>query len=925
MANDLSPYFEQIRNQVDLHDLARRLDLKQPGGKGNYQSPHHDDKSPSLGITSRGPNAGKTFKDFSADGVENSFGSCFDLVQYVQRCDFMEAVAYIEREFGFTRPVGSDPIPKKKQTTEEWIAEQCLEKADQVLPYLVEERRIPQAIVERAIKRKSVGFNNFTNPKAERGEPNYGGPAVSFIVRTLNPGRVVAIDNRYLDPEGNGGVKTKTKGEKFGHPWYSSLDELLRANTVYVCESAINALTIEAAGIPGSAALALRGTGNVENIDWRFLQGKRVVAVMDFDEPNTHGKCPGQSAMWRLHEACLGLNIACLSIEQDDWPERGLNDINDLLQSEHEEGVRIALRRIEPWLIPGKPGDSRLEMGKSRVFLPSHDSAHYWRFRVKEDFTSFVKKIEQDDDGNEKHDFGDVCGFRVAGLSRVKVASATSATSGESDHSPTTLFAVSVQTPRHGPELVRRVFRDEDLHNLDRWRKFGPVYAPQAFARMVNILERTSDIGSRHAVNFVGIAWRNGSPVVNEGPDCYFTDPEKQCPYHNLLFPSGSIAAARQVMEAYHKTFSGNAALITLVWSLGAHLKAFLGFWPHMQMQARKGAGKTTLLKRLERTIGFTLFGSEQVKTDFRQLTSLSHTSHPVGWEEFSTIPQRFIDTAVGLLQQAYQFVPTTRGSDMTQYLICAPVLMGGEDVPVRSIIGKMVRTDLREQGKPIPEDLPKFPVREWLAFLTGFSKAQIRELADECRAELVENSMASRDDAGARRMVENYSVLLLAWRLLTKFAGMARETGRFEGDLHAMMNNHIAETEADREPWVWILETALNQIDRNEFRYPWSIEDVEDRASGKICECLVIRHTHVIDQLKHTPALRQTFDALPVKTPAVFKSQLIDAGVVHTTEIERTISGRRWAHMMALDLDGLKRFGLSVAKTVPAEPAYEQ
>ena len=56
--------------------------------------------------------------------------------------------------------------------------------------------------------------------------------------------------------------------------------------------------------------------------------------------------------------------------------------------------------------------------------------------------------------------------------------------------------------------------------------------------------------------------------------------------------------------------------------------------------------------------------------------TSVSHTSHPVGWEEFSTIPQRYIDTAVGLLQQAYQFAPTTRGSDMTQYLISAPVLM---------------------------------------------------------------------------------------------------------------------------------------------------------------------------------------------------------------------------------------------------------
>ena len=921
MANDLKPYFDQIRQQVDLHELARRLGLVQPGGRGNYKSPHHDDKSPSLGISK----SGRSFTDYSADGAPNSSGGCFDLVQYVHDCDFMTAVAYIECEFGFTRPTPDAPVERKKQTTEEWIAEKCLEKADQAIEWLTDVRKIPVEIVERAIARKSLGFNDYTNPKANHGDVNYGGPAVGFIVRTLNPGRVIAIDHRYIEPEANGGVKTKTKGDKFGHPWYSSLEELNRAHTVYVCESAINALTIEAAQIPGSAALAIRGTGNVDNIDWRFLQGKRVIAVMDYDEPNRHGKCPGQSAMWRLHEACLSLNIACLSIDQDDWPERGLNDINDLLQLEHVEGVRIALKRLEQHLIPGKPGDSRFDLGKTRVFLPGHDSAHYWRFRVKEDFTSFVKKEETDEDGNKKPDFADVCGFRIAGLSRVTVASSTSATSGEADHSPTTLFAVSVQTPRHKADLVRRVFRDEDLHNLDRWRKFGPVYAPQAFARMVNILERTADIGARDAVNFVGLAFRDGKPVVNEGADCYFTDPDKQCPYHNLRFISGSTADAVAVLKAYNATFKHNAALLTLVWALGAHLKVFLGYWPHMQMQARKGAGKTTLLKRLERTIGFTLFGSEQVKTDFRQLTSVSHTSHPVGWEEFSTIPQRYIDTAVGLLQQAYQFVPTTRGSDMTQYLISAPVLMGGEDVPVRSIIGKMVRTDLREQGTPIPDDLVRFPVREWLTFLAGFSKPQIRELAQECRDDMADKSMGSQRDAGARRMVENYGAVLLAWRLLTKFCDIARETGQFEPDLVAMMNTHIAETEADREPWVWILETALNQLDRGEYRYPSAIDTVEGnqpetRAHER--ECLVIRHTHVIDQLKHTPALRPTFDGLPVKTPAVFKSQLIDAGVVHALEVERTIGNKRWAHMMALDIEALGRFGLSVPREVPAAMA---
>ncbi len=32
----------QIRDQIDLHDLASRLSLERLGNKGNYRSPHPD-------------------------------------------------------------------------------------------------------------------------------------------------------------------------------------------------------------------------------------------------------------------------------------------------------------------------------------------------------------------------------------------------------------------------------------------------------------------------------------------------------------------------------------------------------------------------------------------------------------------------------------------------------------------------------------------------------------------------------------------------------------------------------------------------------------------------------------------------------------------------------------------------------------------
>ena len=56
---------------------------------------------------------------------------------------------------------------------------------------------------------------------------------------------------------------------------------------------------------------------------------------------------------------------------------------------------------------------------------------------------------------------------------------------------------------------------------------------------------------ARKAANFVGLCWKEGRLQVNEGPDCYFQEPEKQCPYHNLTFPTGTPDQGRKVIEAF--------------------------------------------------------------------------------------------------------------------------------------------------------------------------------------------------------------------------------------------------------------------------------------------------------------------------------------------------------------------------------------
>ncbi len=917
----------ELNARIDCEDLAERLGLLRPGGaRGNFRSPHHDDKHPSVSVYKDKATGQSRWKDFSDDGVG---GGPIDLLMWVRGLEFVDAVRELASMYGIVlrRPAAAEgaPVVREEQTLAEFIADKCLLAAGQeehrvdLLNYL-EGRGIARDVIEAALKRRSLGVNTWRSPRAAEGEVGHGGPAAAFVVRDPLAQRVVAVDMRYLDPATNGGVKTQTQGDKSGAPWTSDWKRVEVARTVYVVESSINALSIETCRIPGTAAVSVRGTGNVDNIDWTFLRGKQVVAVMDNDQPGRDGYCAGLKAAWRLHEVLTGLDISCLLVDQSGWyedveaREGPINDANDLLKLLGPDALTKALAKVEPWMIPGMPGDDSAN-GRRRLYLPQHDYLAYWKYRVQPDFTKVVAKVNKDDDGNEKFEYSDVAGFRIAAVSRVTIASPTSTMTGDADHSPRTVFALSVQVARHGARLQRRVVDDEKLHNLDVWKKLGPVYAPTAFARLVNVWERAAEIGAREAVNFVGLAWRDGRPVVNEGPDCFFSDPRQQCPYSELTFPSGTVREGVEVVRQFTRTFGDSAALIPLVWALGAHLKAFLGYWPHFIMQAEKATGKSTLVKRIERAVAMVMKSRQSLQTEFRQLTSISYTSHPVGWGEMSTNKQDVITKAISNLQESYQYEHTQRGAELTDFLLCAPVLLAGEDVPVDSLVGKVVRAELTKErrGALIPEGMPPFPVKQWLNYLAGMQKAEVQALHAQQVQDLFDNCVATTADTGAERMVHNYAGLATAWRLLCDYLGLEVTHTPFLQHLTAEMNRHIHETVSDRQPWAWIVDKLFSEISRREFRFPHRF-DVEDEEP-----VLCVRTGHVMDHMRQTPYLREFWDSLPVKSDRVFKKQLLAAGVLvcqddhgkEPLEVERTVHNQRVAHMVMLSLPRLKTYGL--------------
>ena len=426
---------EELKKRIDLRDLAERLNIKQ--GKGGddalYHSPHHPDKSPSLSIFINHPKHGTGWKDHSQDVG----GSCIDLVMYVRGGTASEAMKWLHEEYGIAYDTPKQE-EKREKSMIDYIADRCMTEREKARAYLAG-RAITDAAIDVAMRAKTLGFNDWTSTKKKPGEVGYGGPAAAFLVRSPNSGQVVAVDMRFFDPAQNGDVKTQTQGEKDGYGWTADPRKLDRAQRVVLVESAINALSVDSCNIQGTASFAIRGIANVHLIDFSFLRGKQCVICMDNDEPfpeghHRAGHRPGPEAAWALYERLTALNISALIVDQTPWlydakpgenARESINDVNDYLKAHGAQDLRKALEVYETWLIAGMPGDVTRK-GKPRVYLPAHDYAQYWRFRTKTDFTSYVAKMDRNSEsGEETPILTDLCGFRVASLSRVSVASAS--------------------------------------------------------------------------------------------------------------------------------------------------------------------------------------------------------------------------------------------------------------------------------------------------------------------------------------------------------------------------------------------------------------------------------------------------------------------------------------------------------------------
>jgi len=214
--------------------------------------------------------------------------------------------------------------------------------------------------------------------------------------------------------------------------------------------------------------------------------------------------------------------------------------------------------------------------------------------------------------------------------------------------------------------------------------------------------------------------------------------------------------------------------------------------------------------------------------------------------------------------------------------------------------------------------------VRAWLDFITRLDKATVKARFDANRAECIADNRAAADDDGANRMSENYAAVLTAGQLMADFMQAPFPLAEFAASLKKEMNSHIAATTASREVWVWIIERLFVEIDAGNYKLPVSFEEDytrKDNAGGSR-PCILLRTSHVMAHLQSSMTTKEWFDTLPIKSDRALKKSLRRAGVIFDEEIERVVKRGRISNLVALDLERLAEYGLSVSR--PEHPHHE-
>jgi hypothetical protein len=129
--------------------------------------------------------------------------------------------------------------------------------------------------------------------------------------------------------------------------------------------------------------------------------------------------------------------------------------------------------------------------------------------------------------------------------------------------------------------------------------------------------------------------------------------------------------------------------------------------------------------------------------------------------------------------------------------------------------------------------------------------------------------------------MITNYAAFMTGWQILAEFAGVPTNAYGVEDAIVREMNAHIKSTDADREPWVWIIEKLCLEMGRGTYNDPWDVQDVVNKEKGETKQCLVFKLKQAMDFVRNSQVMREFRQGLPVKGEQQLKSLLMEKNAI--------------------------------------------
>jgi hypothetical protein len=305
---------------------------------------------------------------------------------------------------------------------------------------------------------------------------------------------------------------------------------------------------------------------------------------------------------------------------------------------------------------------------------------------------------------------------------------------------------------------------------------------------------------------------------------------------------------------------------------------------------------------------------------------AISNTSFPIAFDEISNAsPDKRLMVSNAMQTYTRDYINTT--SDMIGFLYFAPMMIGGEDVAdLDNAVSKTVRATLKlaQRGEELQANtLPKWPMVQWLTFISEISRETFNTGFKNALAYCMSQTVSS--DATAMRMVKNYALQLLAWRLVCEFADVPENSYGYVDTLMSEMNGHLAATDTVREPWVIVIEKLFMEITKAQYPYPFIIKHWGNQE-GDQRQCLTIKLKEIMDFVNSASTMGEFRKKLPISSANALRSQLKSAGVIWREPVHpyiereiRDINGKvitqsgRYSHHTAIDLKALTKYGLYI------------